>query len=80
MTTVNCGNSATLEVRMFQGIFDLEHLLRCIDMVEATVMFCRDASFRVFVSSSSIPSTFVREFKDYLFKQPGFRYLKEELK
>lgn len=79
-TTVNCSNSSTLEVRLFQGIFDLTHILRCIEMVELTFMFCRDASLGVFVSSRSRPSSFAREFKNYLFKTPGFKNLKEEMK
>lgn len=79
-TTVNCSNRATLEVRLFQGIFDLTHILRCIEVVELTFMFCRDASLGVFVSSRSRPSSFAREFKNYLFKTPGFKNLKEEMK
>lgn len=79
-TTVNCSNRTTLEVRLFQGIFDLTHLLRCIEVVELTVMFCRDASLGVFVSSKSKPSSFAREFKQYLFSKPGFKNLKEEMK
>ena len=79
-TTCNSSNDRTLEVRLFQGIFELEHVLRCIDTVEAVVDFTRDASNRIVGGGRFRPSPFPGEFKRFVLGNPGYKYLKQELK
>ena len=64
----------TVEVRIFQGIFDKDHVVRSIEFVDAMVNFSRFMSLQMFGRK------FVKGFTDYVMKQPGYLKLKEELK
>jgi hypothetical protein len=68
--------SATVEVRVFQGIFDIEHVCRSIDLVDATVRFTNDAGIKAIFS----PVGFSTTITNYIMKQPGLANLKKELK
>lgn len=45
---INQENSATLETRIFQGIFDLSHIMQCISFNEAMLDFTAVASYSQF--------------------------------
>lgn len=65
----------TCEVRVFYGLFDLKHILTCIEMVEAMFWFTRNAAY-----SDYNNRVFVERFSEFVRKQQGYRYLKERLK
>lgn len=58
--------SSTVEVRLFQGIFDLRHIIYCIEVVRAMHKFSGEMSLRDF------GSTFPEKFKSWLENQNGF--------
>jgi hypothetical protein len=67
--------SQTYEVRLFQGIFDITHVLSCIEAVEAMYYFTRDIGFKSFGRS------FRSSFEKYIINTPRrYRNLKETLK
>jgi len=64
----------TLEVRVFQGIPDINHILTCIEMVEAFIEFSREMPY------SAIRMGFENCFTQWVLKRPvGYRNLKETL-
>lgn len=65
----------TVELRIFQGIVNLDHILSCIDLAEATFDFTRDA-----LAISHIGWRFSSVFTDWLMKQPRFTKAKEAIK
>lgn len=62
----------TVEVRVFYGLVDLQHILSCIDIVRA--MF--EYSYNVPLSQFDKPS-FVENFKEWVMKSNRFRHAKE---
>lgn len=65
----------TIEVRVWQGIVDLHHILACLELTVA--MF----EFTVYVPRTSYGTRrFIQSFNDYVLKARGFRYAKEVLK
>jgi hypothetical protein len=70
--------SATVEVRVFQGIFDLKHIRRSIDLVDAVFRFTNNTGLRSIFGKTTIP--FESEFTKFVFSQPGLVNLKKELK
>lgn len=63
----------TIEVRAFQGIFNLDHLLNCIEFTSAMFQFTSECSLR------TISGRFAREFKSWLKSTPNYRRIKKEL-
>jgi hypothetical protein len=61
----------TTEVRIFQGIVDLKHILSCIEIVEAVIEYSR------FIPKSTYGRNFKNYFNDWLQKQAGLRNAKE---
>jgi len=59
---------ATIEVRLFSGIPDIEHICSCIEFTEAIFNFTR------FNSVSSISNSFIPDFKRWLGKQSRNKY------
>lgn len=68
-------NTHTVEVRMFQGIFDIEHIIRCIEFTQAMFYYTTEASYK-----SVIGVGFKDGFTKFIFNQPGYRSIKKELK
>lgn len=68
------GNTATVEVRLFQGIFNLDHITRCLEFTEAMREYSDVCPF------SSISRTFTEHFTEFVTKSSGFRNLKEFIK
>lgn len=64
----------TVEVRVFKGGFNYEHLLYCLD----TVMAVHEFSYHSPIRTISSPM-FITEFKRWLNKQPKYMKLKKEL-
>lgn len=52
----------TVEVRLFQGIFDVDHIIRCLDHVDAIFEFTDRIGVRCFGRS------FIENFKEYVIK------------
>lgn len=71
---------ATVEVRLFQGIWDINHLLRCIDSVEAMVSFTNGLSYQAFKGHKYKPSTLTTQLKQYILKSGLYHTLRKELK
>lgn len=65
---------ATIEVRMFYGKWDLEHLFRCIEFCQAMIAF---SEFSRFKNKSS--EDIIKSFTEWLHTQPGYRLLKKEV-
>lgn len=63
----------TVEVRMFQGHFDLQHLLYCLQVVESLLKFSSE------VPISVINMRFSRFFKNWLSTQNRFTSVKKEV-
>lgn len=57
--------SATVEVRVFQGIYDLEHLLTCLEFVKCMLHFTRECGYRSITSRY-----FYSHFKDWVIDKP----------
>lgn len=68
------GNSQTVEVRIFQGIFDLPHVLRCIETVEGVYNFTEMLSY------SSFGLRLSTRLKEFFLKSSGYRHVKEIFK
>ena len=68
------GNSATLEVRIFQGIFDLHHVLRCLEVVEGIYNFTEMLGY------SSFGMRLSSQLKEFFIKSAGYRHVKEMFK
>lgn len=64
---------ATVEVRLFQGIVDLPHILTCIEIVQA--MF----EYSQYAPRSKYNKEFANEFINWVMKAPGFKRAKEVL-
>ncbi len=65
--------SQTLELRIFQGIFDIKHVLTCIDITLASFEYTKVAPISVFNRN------FTQRFKDWVYKQPNFKKAKEAM-
>lgn len=63
--------SQTVEVRVFQGIFDINHILNCIEFTEAMFYYTLEAPIR------SYGPSFVPKFQAWVRRQHGYRNLKE---
>lgn len=61
----------TVEVRVFQGIFDVTHILNCIEFTEAMFFYTLEAPIR------SYGPSFVPKFQAWVRRQHGYRNLKE---
>ena len=69
---VNLGSRhGTVEVRMFQGIVDADHVLECIDFTEAAV------DYSAMCSISSLGRRFSSFFKEYVLKSGKYRNLQK---
>ena len=66
--------SKTVELRVFQGVFDLNHILACIDVTKATFDFARECPI------SKFNRHYTSKFKHWLSCQPGFKHAKEAVK
>jgi hypothetical protein len=64
----------TVEVRVFYGLPDLQHILSCVEFTEA--MF----DYTTRIPNSSFGSRFVASFTEWVFKQDGYRRIKETIK
>lgn len=73
-SSCNEKNTHTVEVRVYQGIFDIDHIIRCIEFTRAVFNFCAEMSHRMHGLQ------FKYNFQDWLFKQNGYRPVKMELK
>ena len=68
-TCCHDSSSSTVEVRIFQGIFDLQHVFRCISFTESIFEFCWGEGF------SSFGLAFKRKYTDYVLKFPKYKAL-----
>ena len=66
-------SSQTVEVRIFQGIVDLDHILSCIELTDAMFEYTQMAPH------SAFGAAFPQYFSDYVFQQPGRKRAKEVL-
>ena len=48
MAVAHDTNSATIEVRVYQGIVDIQHIMRCISFTEAMFEFCKSIGYSSF--------------------------------
>ena len=73
--TAHSSNPHTIEVRMFQGIFDINHIIRCIEFTMAVFYYSAEAPYG---------ALFGRRFKDgfqkFVLGQPGYKSIKKEFK
>lgn len=67
-------SSPTVEVRLFQGIFSLEHVLKCIDFVHALHDYADMTPF------SCLNWRFAPKFQEYVLKSNLYRHFRKELK
>lgn len=72
--TLNTNNTHTLEVRLYQGIFDLGHILRCIDFTEAAFDICAELPLSV------INWRFASTLKTFVLKSCKYKTYKKEIK
>lgn len=63
-------NSATLEVRLYQGIVDIKHILRCLDHVDAMFEFTNQMGMKTFGRD------FVNKFEEFVLKGNKYRSLR----
>jgi hypothetical protein len=63
----------TVEVRVFQGQWDLSHVLYCIDITAAVHSYCQETSIR------DTSYRFAESFQNWLSKQRGYHYAKKGL-
>lgn len=67
----NYNSGPTIEVRLFQGIFDLKHILKCIEFTDAMVTFTQDLPL------SAFGLHFKSRLLDYISKNKTYKHLKE---
>lgn len=67
-------NGVTTEVRVWQGIFNIEHILSCIELTLAMINFTAYGNSRVNSMNFRVM------FHDYVEKQQGYNYAKEVLR
>lgn len=65
--------SRTVELRIYQGVFNLDHILACIDVTKATFEFTRECPI------SKFNKFYTPKFKHWLSCQPGFKHAKEAM-
>ena len=63
----------TVELRVFQGWFNLNHVLACIDLAESTFEFSQQ------VPLSKLNQRFAGKYSDWLQMQPRWKYAKEAI-
>lgn len=66
--------SYTTEVRVFYGLFNLQHICACIEIVDAVYNFTIDPPL------SCLKRKFKETFTDWVLQQPGYRNAKKVLK
>lgn len=64
----------TVEVRVFQGIFDMTHVMSCIEITEASFYFTINCPYSAFGRG------FADTFGKYVMDQKGYKYAKETLR
>ena len=64
-------NSATLEVRLYQGIVDLNHILRCLDHVDAMFWFTNQLRLKDFDYG------FVNAFEEFVIKGGKYKSIRD---
>jgi hypothetical protein len=64
----------SVEVRVFQSIWDIDHIFYCIDLVAAVHKFCGETD--IITASNKFPVNFT----NWLFQQNEFRFAKKGLK
>jgi hypothetical protein len=65
--TAHDGNSATIEVRVYQGIFDIAHIMRSISFTEAMFEYTQSIGYQGF------DSNFARTFTNFIRKNSKFK-------
>lgn len=70
-TVCHTSNTHTVEVRVFQGIFDMAHLFRCVSFTQALMEYTDEIGYQDF------DSKFVSGFKSHITKHKRFASLKE---
>lgn len=65
-TVAHDGNSATIEVRVYQGIFDIGHIIRSISFTEAMFEYCQNIGY------SGFDANFARTFTGFIKKHSKF--------
>jgi hypothetical protein len=65
-TVAHDGNSATIEVRVYQGIFDIGHIMRSISFTEAMFEYCQGIGY------SGFDANFARMFTSFIKKHSKF--------
>ena len=65
-TVAHDGNSSTIEVRVYQGIFDIGHIMRSISFTEAMFEYCQSIGY------SGFDSNFARTFTNYVKQHKKF--------
>jgi len=63
----------TVEVRVFQGVMNLDHIIACIELTEAMFYYTNHAPLTAYGQS------FGQRFNEWVLKQPGFKTAKEVL-
>jgi len=72
------GNSATIEVRVYQGIFDIGHILRSISFTEAMFEYCQNIGYTGFDEGFAPQFTkFIKQYSKYAAIHNIFKYNKE---
>jgi len=64
-------NSATIEVRLYQGVVNLDHILRCLDHTDAIFEFTNQVSLKVFGRA------FVPKFEEFILKGSKYQSIKK---
>lgn len=70
-TIINEDHPETLETRIYQGIFDLSHIMRCISFNEAMLDFTSIASYKDF------DENFVRSFHEFIKGQTKYKSIEK---
>lgn len=65
--TAHDRNSATIEVRVYQGIFEIGHIIRSISFTEAMFEYCQNIGYTGF------DANFARVFTGFIRKNPKFK-------
>lgn len=77
--TAHDNNSATIEVRVYQGIFDLKHIMQCISFTEAMFEYCQNVGFTGFDKGFAPQFTsFIKDVQKYKSLRGIFKYSKTE--
>jgi hypothetical protein len=77
-TVAHDGNSATVEVRVYQGIFDIGHILRSISFTEAMFEYCQNIGYSGFDEGFAPQFTkYIKQYSKFAAIHNIFKYNKE---